>query len=327
MLSCRFAIVPALFHALSYWPMTFDDPLRLLVLLIVLLLGLVFAAGAIARPRIKVSEPQSNATVILLVDVSGSMNSTDVKPTRLDAAVRAMSGFLDKLPSQFKVGLVAFSTELEPLVSPTTNRDLVKQAIGLLEPEAGTALGDGIAAALHILTSSLKDDGYVREPGKPVPGTIVLLSDGAQNRGVLQPVQAALLAKKDGIRIYPVSLGTPDGTVSYGVGAFVQRVRVPPRPADDERDRADHEREVVHRTHRLQRAERLPNPGLTRQSNPQAASDRVLVRRRGRRSAARGGRSRRALLEPPAVTKGPEPFSSAREWAISVQLQESDLWR
>ncbi len=210
--------------------MTFDDPLRLLVLLIVLLLGLVFAAGAIARPRIKVSEPQSNATVILLVDVSGSMNSTDVKPTRLDAAVRAMSGFLDKLPSQFKVGLVAFSTELEPLVSPTTNRDLVKQAIGLLEPEAGTALGDGIAAALHILTSSLKDDGYVREPGKPVPGTIVLLSDGAQNRGVLQPVQAALLAKKDGIRIYPVSLGTPDGTVSYGVGAFVQRVRVPPDP-------------------------------------------------------------------------------------------------
>jgi Ca-activated chloride channel homolog len=199
--------------------------------LALLLLALVFAAAAVAHPRMKVSQPDQNATIVLLVDVSGSMRATDVEPTRLLAAVDAMSTFLNQLPKQFKVGLVAFSSEPEPLVSPTTNRDVIKQSIDLLEPEAGTAVGDGIATALHMLTSSLKADGYVRTPGKPVPGAIILLSDGAQNRGLLQPVQAAEMAKKAGVRIYPVSLGTPNGEVSYGQGAFATQIPVPPDPA------------------------------------------------------------------------------------------------
>jgi Ca-activated chloride channel homolog len=201
-----------------------------IVPLALLLLALVFAAGAIAHPRVKVSQPAQNATIVLLVDVSGSMRATDVEPTRLLAAVDAMSTFLDQLPKQFKVGLVAFSSEPEPLVSPTQNRQLIRQQIDLLEPEAGTAVGDGIAVATNMLTSSLKADGYVRKPGKPVPGAVVLLSDGAQNRGILQPVQAAKLAKKAGVRIYPVSLGTPSGKVSYGQGAFETQIPVPPDP-------------------------------------------------------------------------------------------------
>jgi Ca-activated chloride channel homolog len=199
--------------------------------LALLLLALVFAAGAVAHPRMKVSQPDQNATIVLLVDVSGSMRATDVEPTRLLAAVDAMSTFLNQLPKQFKVGLVAFSSEPEPLVSPTTNRDVIKQSIDLLEPEAGTAVGDGIATATRMLTSSLKADGYVRKPGKPVPGAIILLSDGAQNRGLLQPVEAAQMAKKAGVRIYPVSLGTPNGKVSYGQGAFATQIPVPPDPA------------------------------------------------------------------------------------------------
>jgi Ca-activated chloride channel family protein len=202
-----------------------------LIPLTLLLLALVFAAGAVAHPKMKISTPDQNATIVLLVDVSGSMRATDVEPTRLLAAVDAMSTFLNQLPKQFKVGLVAFSSEPEPLVSPTQNRDLIKQSIDLLEPEAGTAVGDGIATATHMLTSSLKADGYVRKPGKPVPGAIILLSDGAQNRGLLQPVQAAEMAKAAGVRIYPVSLGTPDGKVSYGQGAFATQIPVPPDPA------------------------------------------------------------------------------------------------
>ncbi len=83
-----------------------------------LALALVFTAGALAHPRVHLSQPDQNATIVLLVDVSGSMRANDVEPTRLDAAVNAMRTFLDRLPKQFKVGLVAFSSEPEPLISP-----------------------------------------------------------------------------------------------------------------------------------------------------------------------------------------------------------------
>jgi Ca-activated chloride channel family protein len=203
---------------------------RRLVPLALLLLALVFAAGAIAHPRVKLSEPDQNATIVLLVDVSGSMRADDVMPSRLGAAVDAMTTFLNQLPPQFKVGLVAFSSTPQPMVAPTLDRSAIRQSIGLLQPEAGTAVGDGVAVAVHMLTSSLHADGYVRKPGQPVPGAIVLLSDGAQNQGVLQPQQAAELAKAAGVRIYPVSLGTPNGTVTYGIGPFANQIPVPPDP-------------------------------------------------------------------------------------------------
>jgi Ca-activated chloride channel family protein len=195
-----------------------------------LALALVFTAGALAHPRLRVSQPDQNATIVLLVDVSGSMRANDVEPTRLDAAVAAMRTFLDRLPSQFKVGLVAFSSEPEPLVAPTSNRDVIRQSIALLEPEAGTAVGDGIGVAVQMLKTSMRQAGYVRKPGQPVPAAIVLLSDGAQNRGILQPVQAARMSKEAGIRIYPVSLGTPQGKVTFGFGQFMNSVPVPPDP-------------------------------------------------------------------------------------------------
>jgi Ca-activated chloride channel family protein len=203
---------------------------RRFVPLALLLLALVFAASALARPRLRVSQPDQNATIVLLVDVSGSMRANDVEPTRLDAAVSAMRTFLDRLPKEFKVGLVAFSSEPEPLIAPTSDRDVLRQSISLLEPEAGTAIGDGIEVAVKMVKGSLAQNGYVRKAGQPVPGAIVLLSDGTQNRGVLQPLDAAHNAKVSGIRIYPVSLGTPGGHVTFGFGAFTNSVPVPPDP-------------------------------------------------------------------------------------------------
>ena len=204
--------------------------LKRLIPIALLLAALVFAAGALAHPRVRLSVPDQNATIMLLVDVSGSMRANDVEPTRLDAAVDAMRTFLDRLPKQFKVGLVAFSSEPEPLVAPTSDRNAIRQSIALLEPEAGTALGDGIAVAVKMLTNSLRQAGYVRKPGEQFPGAIVLLSDGAQNRGILQPLQAARMAKAAGIRIFPVSLGTPNGKVTFGFGAYTNSVPVPPDP-------------------------------------------------------------------------------------------------
>ena len=200
------------------------------VALALLLLALASAATALARPRAHLSVPEDNATVVLLVDVSGSMRSDDVEPTRLDAAISALNTFLDRLPKRFKVGLVQFSSESEVLVPPTDDRQSVRKAIGLLIPEAGTAIGDGLATAVRLAVTSLAAAGVRHEPGRRLPAAIVLLSDGAQNRGHLQPLEAAARAKAAGIPVYTVSLGTPQGVVSFGFGLFVNTIRVPPDP-------------------------------------------------------------------------------------------------
>ncbi len=199
--------------------------------LVLLLLALAFAATALGRPRARLSLPQNNGTVIFLVDVSGSMSANDVEPTRLDAAVTAMRTFLDRLPPKFKVGLVTFSSEPEVLAAPTRDRQLIRDALGYLTPEAGTALGDGLHAAVRLAVTSLAKDGVQREPGKNLPAAIVLESDGAQNRGILQPLQAAQQAKAAGLRVYGVALGTPNGVVSFGFGLYINSIPVPPDPA------------------------------------------------------------------------------------------------
>ena len=275
------------------------------------------AAAALAKPSVKLSQPDQNATIMLLVDVSGSMRANDVEPTRLDAAVAAMRTFLDRLPSRFKVGLVAFSSEPEPLVAPTSNRDVLRQSIALLEPEAGTAVGDGIGVAVQMLRSSLRQAGYVRKPGQPVPAAIVLLSDGAQNRGILQPVEAARMSKAAGIRIYPVSLGTPQGKVTFGFGAFMNSVPVPPDPYTMSQIATVTGGKAYTAQHRLERRPDLQDARLEHRPHPQARPDHELVRGcRGR--AARGrGRSRGAVREPRAVGPSGPPETWPRYGSVT----------
>jgi Ca-activated chloride channel family protein len=198
--------------------------------LVLFLIALTFAAGALARPRTHLTVPEDNATVMLVVDVSGSMRADDVEPTRLDAAISAMRAFLDRLPKRFKVGLVAFSSEPEVLSPPTRDRQAIRDALGYLQPEAGTAIGDGLEVALKQAQHSLASDGVARKPNQSVPAAVVLLSDGAQNRGKLQPLQAAQNAHQAGIKVYTIALGTPDGVVSFGFGLFVNSIPVPPDP-------------------------------------------------------------------------------------------------
>ena len=199
--------------------------------LALLLVALACASTALARPKARLSVPDNNGTVILVVDVSGSMRANDVEPTRLDAAVNAMRTFLDKLPPEFKVGLVAFSSEPEVLSAPTRDRQLVREALGYLMPEAGTAIGDGLQVAVRLVQSSLARAGVERKPGQQLPAAIVLMSDGAQNRGFLQPLQAARNAKAAGVKVYTVALGTPGGVVSFGFGLYINSIPVPPDPA------------------------------------------------------------------------------------------------
>jgi hypothetical protein len=159
-----------------------------------------------------------DTTVVLLVDVSGSMRAEDVGAQRLEAAVSAMRGFLDPLPKRFPVGVVAFSSTAKVVLPPTRDRAAVVAALGTLQPEAGTALGAGLTAAVEL---AAKAQG---------PAAIVLESDGAQNRGTVTPSQAAATARKAGIRVYGIALGTSKGVVHFGFGVRGSDIPVPPDP-------------------------------------------------------------------------------------------------
>ncbi len=182
------------------------------------LLALAAASTALARPKATASVPASRATVVLLVDVSGSMRAADVKPTRLGAAQNAMGAFADRVPKGVKIGLVSFSTGPDLLVIPTIDRTILHEGIDLLSPEAGTAIGDGLGLAVQTVKQSVGDAPRSKD-GK-IPGAIVLLSDGAQTRGELTPLQGAALARDAGIRVFTVALGTNDGTLDPGAFGF-----------------------------------------------------------------------------------------------------------
>jgi Ca-activated chloride channel homolog len=188
--------------------------------LLLFLLAVTSATAAIARPRTVLSVPSDRATIVLLVDVSGSMRSDDVKPTRLDAAAHAMSLFVSKLPKSVRVGLVQFSSEPDVLVLPTTDRTVMQEGIDLLTPEGGTAIGDGLSAAVQVVKSAIGD--APRDKSGKVPAAIILLSGGAQTRGTLTPLQGAELAKRAGIRVFTIALGTNHGTLGglFGGGGF-----------------------------------------------------------------------------------------------------------
>jgi Ca-activated chloride channel family protein len=192
-------------------------PLRW-VPLALFLLALTSASAAVARPTATVAVPSDKATIVLLVDVSGSMRANDVKPSRLGAAQAAMGLFADKVPKTVKIGLVSFSSSADELVVPTTDRTLLHEGIDLLVPEAGTAIGDGLALAVQVSKSALA--GVPRGKDGQLPGAIVLLSDGAQTRGVLTPLQGAAKARDAGLRVFTVALGTKDGTLDPGSGPY-----------------------------------------------------------------------------------------------------------
>jgi len=191
-------------------------PWRRWVPLALFLLALASAAVALARPRATVAVPANRATVVLLVDVSGSMRAADVKPTRLGAAQNAMAAFADHVPKSVKVGLVSFSTGPNLLVVPTTDRTVLHEGIDLLAPEAGTAIGDGLQLAVQTVKAAVGDAPRGRD-GK-IPGAIVLLSDGAQTRGILTPLQGAAKARNAGIRVFTIALGTDHGTLGFNGG-------------------------------------------------------------------------------------------------------------
>ena len=197
-------------------------------LIAALLLGtLVLLCVAVARPRVVLAAPVDRATVVLVVDVSVSMNAVDVAPSRLEAARAAIRKFVDRVPSQVRVGLIAFSDDPVVLASPTTDREELRAGIAALTPGYGTAIGDAVARGVELVQLSTGEAGATSgEPKKS--GAVVLLSDGSQTRGILEPTQGADIARQAGIPVHTIALGTLQGTVTINRGGIDIVVPVPP---------------------------------------------------------------------------------------------------
>ncbi|MCW3017544.1 MAG: von Willebrand factor type [Solirubrobacterales bacterium] len=187
-------------------------------------LALVALLVAAARPQHSVAVPVERASIMLVTDASGSMLATDVAPNRLTAARRAAQLFVDKVPARVNIGIMAFNQQASVLQSPTQDRAAVRAAIDRQEAGGGTATGTAVATATRILRP-----GGQSTDSRP-PAAIVLLSDGASTRGV-DPVAAAAAAKKEGVRVYTVVLGTASGTITVPrANGTSQTKPVPPDP-------------------------------------------------------------------------------------------------
>jgi Ca-activated chloride channel family protein len=218
-----------------------------------LLAGFVIMLLALARPAAVVTLPSQHETVILALDVSGSMRADDVKPTRLAAAQAAARAFLRDTPSSTRIGVVAFAGSAALVQPPTRSREEVLNAIEQLQLQNATAVGSGILVSLKAIfpdqdfevkspqlragIGSAAAGGSSRPLGappkpelRPVPpgsyksAVVILLTDGQTTTGP-DPVDAARLAAERGVRIFTVGVGTPDGQILTGEGWSI-RVRL-----------------------------------------------------------------------------------------------------
>lgn len=230
---------------------------------LLMLLAFTCLLLAMARPSAQVSLPSRVATVMLVMDVSGSMRANDVNPSRIEAAQTAAKAYIKDQPSDVRIGIVAFASTALLVQSPTTDHAALNAAIDRFELQRGTAVGSGILVALSTLFP--QDDfpinqfnagnfgGYGRwgsfdfreryggmalgsrpnhmaqkhvpvEPGSDKNAVVILLTDGQTNAGY-DPIEAARMAGDYGVRVYTVGFGTTRGNI-VGFGGFTMRAQL-----------------------------------------------------------------------------------------------------
>ena len=182
--------------------------------------AVTIAAIALARPEATVAVPEERASVVLVTDISGSMEARDVEPARIEAVRNAALDFLDRAPDRLRIGAVAFNHSVQAIEPPRAERDEVRALLERLRPSGGTATGKALAAALGML-----ERGSQKERA---PGAVILLSDGASTHG-RDPLPLARRAARLHIPVYTVAFGTDRGTIQVEgrTGESVTR-RVPP---------------------------------------------------------------------------------------------------
>ena len=233
------------------------------------LLGLAALLLAVARPQAALILPARIETIILALDMSGSMRATDLQPTRIAAAQSAAKTFVAEQPRHVKIGVVGIAASAAVVQSPTENREDIVKAIDRLEPQRGTALGSGLVIALDaaLPQARINVEEFINPPrnrkdeprkkleereitvGSNSTAAIVLLSDGQSNVGP-DPMKAAELAADLGVRVYTVGMGTTEGSTVQADG-WSMRVRLDEdklkqvaRPTEGEYFRADNAKDL-----------------------------------------------------------------------------------
>jgi Ca-activated chloride channel homolog len=193
------------------------------------LLALAALLVALGRPERTVAAEQRQAQVVMVTDVSGSMRATDVQPSRLFAAQEAGRALADKLPRDFRLGLVSFGHTASQLVEPTTDKQRVRAGLDGLRPGGGTAMGDGLALGLEAARTPVANELGVPQR---LPAAVVLLSDGANTAGDEDPITVAERARRLRIPVYTVALGTQQGFIEHTrKDGTIWREPVPPDTA------------------------------------------------------------------------------------------------
>jgi Ca-activated chloride channel family protein len=228
-----------------------------------MLVSFTFLLLAMARPAAEVSLPSRVATVMLVMDVSGSMRASDVNPSRIQAAQAAAKNYIKEQPRDVRIGIVAFASTAMLVQTPTTDHAALNSAIDRFELQRGTAVGSGILVALSSLFpqedfpinqfNSGSFGGYgtwgsydfreryggvalgehpsasphkhvAVEPGSYKNAVVILLTDGQTNAGY-DPIDAARMAGEYGVRVYTVGFGTTRGNI-VGFGGFTMRAQL-----------------------------------------------------------------------------------------------------
>ncbi|MBV9576970.1 MAG: VWA domain-containing protein [Chloroflexi bacterium] len=178
---------------------------------VLFLLGMAALLVSLARPTMVLAVPRTGSNVMLVLDVSGSMAATDIQPTRLGAATAAATQFIDSLPDGTRVGVVSFSQGASVVAPLSSDKTRAETALQRLTPDGGTAIGDGLDAALTQLSQAPVDS-----QGEHDPGLVVLLSDGENNFGQA-PATVAQRATQQGVQVDTVGIG------QRGQEAYVDR--------------------------------------------------------------------------------------------------------
>jgi Ca-activated chloride channel family protein len=214
------------------------------------LLALTLMIIAVARPAAVVTLPSQHETVILAIDVSGSMRANDVAPSRIVAAQTAARSFVEQQPRTTRVGVVSFAGTASVVQPPTLNREDILAALDRFQLQRSTAIGSGILVSLKMIFPEIEID--LRSSGqrsrgargaaidkapktqtpdfKPVPpgsytsAVIILLTDGQATTGP-DPVEAAQMAAERGVRVFTVGIGTTNGEI-LGEEGWSMRVRL-----------------------------------------------------------------------------------------------------
>ena len=212
---------------------------------LVFLVALVTLIIAIARPSATLTLPAQYETIVLAIDVSGSMRASDVQPNRIGAAQEAARKFIADQPASARIGVVSFAATASVVQPPTRDREAILAAIDRFQLQRGTAVGSGILVALKTIfpdvefdlrasnprgevkaapLDSAKPAAQTAPPGSYSSAAIILLTDGQTTTGP-NPIEAAKMAAERGVRVFTVGIGTTKGEI-LGSEGWSMRVKL-----------------------------------------------------------------------------------------------------